>query len=147
MTPNESFGSPEHPSPARQALSLPLLWFGLLAAPFAWIVEELVSYGIASRVCDMQAAGDEQTLRNADSPWFWIVLGIALAIALAGGWVALHNWRKTRAEKDGSGRHLLELGEGRSRFLAMCSVLISAGFLVAFVFMFAGLALAPLCGR
>ncbi len=145
--PEESFVSPEHPSPARHAISLPLLWFGVLAAPCAWIVEELVSYGVASHVCGLRSADGEPVVRTAGSPWFWIVLGVAFAIALAGGWVALRNWRVTRAEKGGGGDHLLEPGEGRSRFLAMCGVLLSGGFLIALVFMLAGLALAPLCGK
>jgi hypothetical protein len=142
-----SRSSPEHPSPGRHAVSQPMLWFGLLAAPLAWSLEELLSYGIASYVCRMKASGVEQTLTHGETPWFWVVLVSTLIIALAGSWVALANWRKTRGEKGGAGQHLLELGEGRSRFIAMASVLTSGGFLLAFVFMFLNLALAPLCGK
>jgi hypothetical protein len=141
---------PQHPSPARREVGPFRLLFGLLAAPLAWWAEELFSYGVASRLCRMKAAGSGQSLTVADSPWFWILLAGTAVIALAGFLVALGNWRRTRGEQrreqsDG-GHHLLELGEGRSRFLSMCGMLTSGGFLIAFLFMLANLVLAPLCG-
>jgi hypothetical protein len=145
-----SSASPAHPSPARREVGPFRLLFGLLAAPLAWSADELFSYGVASRLCRMKAAGSTQGLTVADSPWFWILLAGTAAIAIAGFMVALGNWRRTRSEQSrspgGSGHHLLELGEGRSRFLSMCGMLVSGGFLIAFVFMLASLILAPLCG-
>jgi hypothetical protein len=139
--------SPEHPSPARREVGPFRLLVGLLAAPLAWSTEELFSYGVASRLCRMKAAGSGQNLTVADSPWFWVLLVGTAVIALAGFMVALGNWRRTRGERRESGHHLLELGEGRSRFLSMCGALTSGGFLIAFLFMLANLVLAPLCGK
>lgn len=139
--------SPAHPAPARRDVKLSMLLFGLVGAPFSWFLAEMIEYGIASYTCRMKTSGEEQTLMHAGSVWMWIVLAITLAIAIAGCAVAIGNWRKTRGEKRGSGHHLLELGEGRSRFLAMCGLLTSIGFLVGFVFLFSELAVAPLCGK
>jgi hypothetical protein len=116
------------------------LLFGLLAAPLAWSADELFSYGIASRLCRMRAAGSGQSLTVADSPWFWLLLAVTAVIALAGFAVALGNWRKTHGEQR-------ESGDGRNRFLSMCGMLTSGGFLIAFLFMLANLVLAPLCGE
>lgn len=143
--PASSSASPQHPSPHRHAVRPGRLWFGLLAAPLAWLGEELLSYAIASHIC--AATGPDAQVTRAGSPWLWLVLLVALGVSLAGGWVALDNWRDTRGEKSGSGHHLLELGEGRTRFMAMCSLLTSGGFLFGFIFMLATLALAPLCAR
>jgi hypothetical protein len=59
--------------------------------------------------------------------------------------VAVYNWRKTRHEMSGSAHYLLEVGEGRTRFLAMFGVFTSGGFLIAFIFSAAMLFLIPLC--
>lgn len=142
-----SSASPEHPSQGRREIGPFRLAFGVLAAPLAWSADELFSYGAASHLCRMKASGGDQSLTVPGSPWFWGLLVVTLIIAVAGFVVALGNWRKTREEQTGSGHHLLELGEGRSRFVAMCGMLTSGGFLVAFVFMLANLILAPLCGK
>jgi hypothetical protein len=137
----------DHPSQARREVGPFRLAFGLLAAPLAWSADELFSYGAASQLCRMKASGSDQTLAVADSPWFWGLIVVTLVIAVAGFAVALGNWRKTRDGQGSAGHHLLASGEGRSRFIAMCGVLTSGGFLVAFLFMLANLILAPLCGK
>jgi uncharacterized membrane protein YeiB len=139
--------SPDHPSQRRREVGPFRLAFGLLAAPLAWSADELFSYGAASLLCRMKASGSGQTLAVADSPWFLALIVVTLVIAVAGFVVALDNWRKTRGEQAGSGHHLPQLGEGRSRFAATCGLLTSGGFLVAFLFMLANLILAPLCGK
>ncbi len=138
--------SPDQPSRRREIGPFRLA-FGLLAAPLAWSADELFSYGAASQLCRMKASGSGQTLTVPDSPWLWGVVVVTLVIAVAGFVVAVGNWRKARDELAGSGRHLLEPGEGHSRFIAMCGVLTSSGFLIAFLFMLANLILAPLCGQ
>jgi hypothetical protein len=137
--------SPEHPSPGRRQINGWWLLFGLVAAPFAWSLAELFSYGIVSYTCRMKTSGQDQTLSYGGSWWLWVVFIVCLAIAIAGSAVAIGNWRKTRREKGGSGHHLLELGEGRSRFIAMCSMLTSIGFLIGFVFLLNTMITAPLC--
>lgn len=139
--------SSDQPSQRRREIGPFRLAFGLLAAPLAWSADELFSYGAASYLCRMKASGSDQTLTVPDSPWFWALIVVTLAIAVAGFVVAVGNWRKTRDVQAGSGHQLPELGEGRSRFIAICSMLTSGGFLIAFLFMLANLALAPLCGK
>jgi hypothetical protein len=59
---------------------------------------------------------------------------IAVAICVVAGLVAWRNWRRTRAEKEGSGYHLIESGDGRSRFMAMVGMICSGLFLLATAF-------------
>jgi hypothetical protein len=66
-----------------------------------------------------------------------ILLAISVAgivLAIVGGLVAWRSWRRTREERPGSAHHLLDRGDGRTRFMAMCGILTSVLFLVALVF-------------
>jgi hypothetical protein len=148
MTSNQASNAlPDHLAPGRHTIKLWLLLFGLAAAPFAWSLAELVLYGIASYTCRMKTSGEEQTLTFGGSWWLWVVFAVTLAIAIAGCTVAIANWRKTRSELSGSGRHQQQPEKGRSRFLAMCGLLTSIGFLIGFVFLLNTLVMAPLCGK
>jgi hypothetical protein len=143
-------GSPSergHAAPARHEVSRGALWFGILAAPTAWLGVQILDYGAASRFCGARSAEPSAQLVRAIEPWFLWLTGAAFLIALVGCWVARRNWLRTRNEQSGSGHHLLKFGEGRTRFLAMCGLLISVSFCVAFLFTAAYMVVAPLCAR
>ena len=134
-----------HPSPQRGAVSLGTLWFGIWGAPMAWISLELLSYILTTAMCDVDS---HSVLRaHADKVWHYLLPISVMAgiIALAAACTAVHNWRKTRHEKSGSAHQLLEVGEGRTRFLAMFGLLTSAGFIIALLFSTTMLFLIPLC--
>lgn len=137
--------APHHPAPQRHVVSRFALGFGLLAAPFAWALDELALYFVASRLCEMKTYNIEETLARATSPWFVGITLLTFAIAFAGTAVAYSSWRKSRDEKQGTGHALIEIGEGRTRFLAMTGLITSAGFCIAFIFIFSQLFVAPLC--
>jgi hypothetical protein len=69
----------------------------------------------------------------------------ALAICLLLMNRAYRNWSATRTERGGDLSQLIERGEGRTRFLAMLGILISAGFFIATIFTSIALLLSPLC--
>ena len=145
MAPSHADASPEHPAQARQSLSLSALWFGILAAPLAWSSQELFGYFIASRVCEMKSSTSAASVGLATSPWFSGLSLVTYVIAFAGLWVAIANWRKTREEHRGSGHHLLELGEGRTRFMSMCGFLASIAAVIGLIFITTQMVAAPLC--
>jgi hypothetical protein len=134
-----------HPAPERHKVRFGALCFALAAPPLAWSIQSIVGYGVSSEAC---YPGD--TPRMAPTfPGMWDVLVALNAAALVVGvfavLVASRNWSVTRGESGGEPRHLLERGEGRTRFLAMCGLLIGAGFVVASLFSTAALVLSPLC--
>lgn len=135
------------PQPPR-SVSLLRLWFGLLAAPIAWMLDEMLSYYVASLECRVRPVGDVPVY--AGTLWFWIVLIASLAVALAGTWVAIGNWRSARSKpQDGTptqSRSQPWRQDGHRRFIAAASVLSNIGFLTAFVFMVFNVVLAPICG-
>lgn len=136
-----------HAAPARDEVGKLSLWFGIVAAPLAWLTDQILDYAAASHLCAGKSAEAAVSLMRASSPWFLFCTGTSFLIALVSCWIAYRNWRATRHEQPGSGHHLLESGEGRTRFLAMCGMLTSVSFALAFLFTAAYMVVAPLCAR
>lgn len=132
-----------HPAPARDAISGGALVFGLLAAPAMAALETLIGTGAVGRAC-FPLDHPLPTPAFATAPIVWTVHILALAIASASVFVSLRAWRRTRHEREGGRGVMVEIGEGRTRFVAMTAVLTSIGFTVLIVFDTVGLvALAP----
>lgn len=134
-----------HPAPERDKAALGSLSFSLAAPPLAWSFQSIAGYGMSSEACHPGT-----TARMAASlPGLWDLLlgmnGAALVVTVLGITLACKNWRATRRESGGDTRHLMERGEGRTRFLAMCGLLLGAGFTVATVFTSVTLLLSPRC--
>jgi hypothetical protein len=140
-----SAGDQEHPSPHRGQASLLALWTGLALAPFAWFVQLALETPLLSQACYPR-----------DQPYAGALTGLAatlmaidvatLLFTVVGFLVALRSWRHTAAEKAGRGKTLLSSGDGRSRFMAMSGMLVSA--LIGFAVLYVALshALLPECG-
>ncbi|MBX6322834.1 MAG: hypothetical protein IRY94_13475 [Rhodospirillaceae bacterium] len=70
---------------------------------------------------------------------------IALAASVAAGLVAWRCWHLVREEARGHGGRLVEAGEGRTRFLAACGMMLSAAFFAASAFNLGAFLALPLC--
>jgi formate-dependent nitrite reductase membrane component NrfD len=138
--------STTHPAPHRHRVGLAALLFGLAAAPLAWNFQVLFSSSLAGYVCFPHAAPLSAPLWSGWRPVLFAVAGISIAVAVLGGLVSLRNWQRTFQERSGSAHHLLDLGEGRTRFMAMGGMLIGALFIYALLFGATALWLVPPCG-
>jgi hypothetical protein len=129
MSQSSTMSGPAHPAPHRERAPYLALAFGLLSAPIAWVLHLLVNYSIAGQSCIGAAEMDGGTLssRDALSTIFVVDLG-ALALAVSAGYVAYELWKKTKDEKAGDAQKLVQAGEGRTRFMAMCGILTSTLF-------------------
>ena len=138
-----------HPTPHGHKVGLTALIFGFAAAPIAWIGQLLLNYGLSSYVCYPGPVPRTSILPG----WRWITTAllaldvVSVLVALAAGLVSYRTFAMTRGEMQGGHRHLLEVGEGRSRFLAVCGMLTAGTFLLVIVFNTLSLILVPLCGR
>lgn len=125
-----------HPSPKRGATSLAALFFAVTAGPVGWTIQHLVGYGLASYPCNP----DSRQLTAPLAGWAplrpsLVVLSLAcLILALAGGWVAYRSFRATRDETAGEAADPLEIGAGRSRWMAVCGIMVTVLFAGAIVF-------------
>jgi hypothetical protein len=135
-----------HPSPHRERVGGVAAWFAIVAAPLAWNLQLLVNVPIAAHTCyphDVPLASPIwSNLGSVTS----VVETIAVVVCLAAGLVAWRNWRRARGEKAGSARHLIEGGDGRTRFMAMVGMMMSGLFLIAVIFACFSLYAVPACG-
>ncbi|HEY7986429.1 MAG TPA: hypothetical protein VIE17_05875 [Methylophilaceae bacterium] len=132
-----------HPSPKRGEVSLAALYFGIYGAPVAWLSLEFISYALTPLICNGHPAASHAAAIS--SKLLLVAYVIAGIVTLAAGAAAVNSWLKTRHELEGSAHHILEVGEGRSRFLAISGLLTSAGFIIAFLFFSSTLLIAPVC--
>jgi len=123
-----------HPAPHRGRVPGWLTAVGLFAAPAAWSVQSLIDVGLSGYACYPK---DEPL---ADPVWSGLgaalatANAIALAVCVLGGLAAWLAYRRSAGERPGSAHHLLESGDGRTRFLALAGILTSVLFIVAVAF-------------
>jgi hypothetical protein len=135
-----------HPAPHRNEVSLAALWFGLFGAPLAWAVQELVDAAISAHAC---YPGPVPLDSPAISGTFAASLIVSIAAALASVFAlatALRSYQRTRNETPGTSHHLMEVGEGRTRFMALSGIAIGAIFLLNTIMNGVALFLVPPCG-
>ncbi|MFC3069100.1 hypothetical protein [Phenylobacterium soli] len=132
-----------HPAPARDEVGVLPLLYGLLAAPAAAALETLIGMGVVGRAC-LPTDHPLAAPRFSTEPIVWTVHLVALIVGVAAVLVSLRAWRRTRHEHEGGRGAMVEIGEGRTRFLAMVALLTSVGFTGLIVFNTVGLVtLAP----
>src|SRR5512142_2421812 len=136
-----------HPAPQRNRARLAVLLFGLCAAPVAWNVQLLLGTALSGHDCYPREHLLATPLWNGLSPVLLAISLLGIVTAIAGGLVSWQSWRRTYDESPGSAHHLVDRGEGRTRFMAMSGILTSALFLVALVLGTIAYCLVPLCGN
>ena len=134
-----------HPSRARGETKLVVLFYGLIAAPCAWIIAQIFCSALASRACHPKYDPLAAPAFSGTSIAHWGALLLAIAVCISGAIVAYRAWNRTRGEHRGGSQTLLEIGEGRSRFMALAGMLTSIGFLTAVIFSIPAAVFVPLC--
>jgi hypothetical protein len=135
-----------HPAPHRSRIGLAALLFGIVAAPLAWNAQILFNSALAGFVCYPHGAPLMAPLFGGSRSLMVAVDLTGIVIAVVAGLISWRSWRRTSAERPGSFHNLLELGEGRTRFMATVGMLTSGLFVIALGFGVSVLCLVPLCG-
>ena len=108
----------------RLPVGLKRLWVGVLAAPAAWLVMEMVGYYLAARSCEPGIAGVPM-LGTAHPRVTQVIIDVVAAIvALIGLATALRSWRALPQPGRDATPEL-----GRAHFMAFVGVLTSVLFL------------------
>lgn len=136
---------PTHPAPRAGVVPLPRLWFGIFAGPAAWALQTIIDYALVAHFC----YPDDSPV---SAPAFGGARGVALLVSLLMLVVVLlslmtayRSWSATRHGHDNEHHELLEVGEGRARFMAFSGVLVSIVFLFAVIMNALPLAMGTLC--
>lgn len=120
-----------HPAPRRGIVPLRVLWFGLFGAPAAWALQTIADYGLVSHFCYPGDAPRHVPTFDALRATAFVISAIAVVVSLLAMVTAFRSWEATRHGHDAEHHELLEVGEGRARFMAFAGVLLSAVFLFA----------------
>jgi len=140
----------EHPAPHRDRVSPWKALLVLAAGPAAWIFQLAVDFGVATSVCEQDGAphaAPSAASWGAEDVFLVCVNLACLAITLVAGFAALAAWRRSHTEKPGDANAVLDVGEGRTRFLALCGMLTATAFAVAIAFDTAWPFFIPSCWR
>ena len=136
-----------HPAPHRERVSLAAISFGLLAGPTAWFLQLCAGYALASSPCFDDGVRGSGTVPGYE--WtgsaLIVVSVLAVVIALAALLVSRRSLEITREELEGGHHELMEIGAGRTRFLALWGVCLSAGAAVPIIATAFAFAVLPRC--
>jgi hypothetical protein len=141
------YSDARHPAQHRHRVSLTALFFGLFAPPIVWAGNLMVTYALGVHACYPGPQPLETIIHGFG--WVWpVMLGcyiLTLMICAAAAGVSYRSWKITGREVDNHLHHLIEKGEGRTRYLALIGMSFSALF---FAVTFVGViifAIEPLC--
>jgi hypothetical protein len=136
-----------HPAPHRHRISIRPLLLGLFGVPFLWGIRLVANYALASHFCFPDATR-RHTLPGTLG-WIWpTMVAIDLLTILAGiatVLISYRNWRITADERASPNSVLIEIGEGRTRFLSLWALLVASLFILAAVFDLIALYVVPVC--
>jgi hypothetical protein len=120
-----------NPPPSRGIASLPVLWFGIFGAPAAWALQTIVDYSLVSHYCFPGQTPVRSPSFSGVRGTAFVVSSVVIVVALVAMITAFRSWGATRHGHSAEHHELLEVGEGRTRFMAFAGVLLSAVFLFA----------------
>ncbi len=136
-----------HPAPQRDRVMTIESLFGLVGAPAGWFMQLCVGYGFSSTPCF--ANRERMSSLGAAHEWDWYAMLIATIAGLVIGLLALlvstRILRRTKDEADGNHADLMEVGSGRTRFLALWGVCVSTGFSLVTLLTFVAYVALPRC--
>lgn len=122
-----------HPAPRRGIVPLPTLWFGIFGAPVAWALELISGYSLIAHYCYPRDVPLSTSPYGALRLTGMIVCIVLVLVGVAALFTSIHSWREMRHGHDAEHHEVLEVGEGRARFMAFGGVLLSTMFLFALI--------------
>lgn len=132
MNTDASSNSP-NPAPHADKVALGESFFALFGGPSAWLLQLCGGFALASQPCFLD--GDRRWLPRVGTQWSWSVLlalmSIAVFVALFALFISWRAYRRTRFEQPGDSDYVMDVGAGRTRFLALWGILLATGSAVA----------------
>jgi hypothetical protein len=136
------------PMPPRRAAIPPYqIFFLLFAGPLAWFLQLNALFALATQPCflDNQRFAAPRANLDWSSPAMIGILVAALAVAALSALAAWRVYQRTKTECSGDHLHLMEVGGGRNRFLALWGICFGAGSAVVIVMTLFAFFVLPRC--
>jgi hypothetical protein len=121
-----------HPAPRRGIVPLRTLWFGIFGAPVAWALELIAGYALIAHYCYPRNVPLRTPTFGGTQLTGLIICIVLVLVGVSALVTSIHSWRETRRPV-GEQHELLEVGEGRTRFMAFGGILLSVMFLFALI--------------
>ncbi|HZT19435.1 MAG TPA: hypothetical protein VFA23_08520 [Dongiaceae bacterium] len=147
MSDHIAYSAARHPAPHRARVGPGAIAYGLFAAPIMWAGNFMVDYALLSHACypaDRPLAGGQ----GGPGYLWWLTLafhGLTLLVCVSGFLVSLRNWKRTGREQEGHAHHLMEAGEGRTRYFGVIGMSFAVLFFIAAGVSMMIYAFEPLC--
>lgn len=142
-TPARSF---RHPAPRAGTVPISRLWLGIFGGPAAWAAQTIIDYALVSHFCYPDDAPLAAPSFHAVRGMSVLVSAVMLLVVLLSLVTAYRSWSATRHGHENEHHELLEVGEGRARFMAFAGLLLSLVFLFAVVMNALPLLMRTVCG-
>jgi len=137
-----------HPAPHRDQVSVFESAFGLLGGPAAWFAQLCAGYAMASWPCFPRE--EHRVVPEPGYAWTWTaVVAVSIAavlISIAAFAVSRRIYNRVQGETHGGHEHLLNVGSGRTRFLALWGMVFGAAFAVGTAMTLIAYFVLPRCG-
>jgi hypothetical protein len=109
---------------------------GLFGAPVIWVIQMWLSESLAAYACYPHQAPLSTPLWNSLLLILALISIMCLTGGLLSGFIAWITWRRVERERKfpGNDKNILDVSEGRRRFLSMLGLMSSLIFIVAIIF-------------
>jgi hypothetical protein len=136
-----------HPAPHADRVASWESLLGLFGGPVAWFLQLCALNALADQPCFHSAERALQPLSGQawTTPAMGLVAVLALLVALASFWLSWRAYQRTAEEQPGGHEALLEIGAGRTRFLALWGMVFGAGFALTIIANAIGQTVLPRC--
>jgi hypothetical protein len=142
-----AYSEARHPAPHRGRVRLSTVFYGMFAAPIVWAGNLMVTYGLVGHACYPGYAPLDRVVEDFGFVWPLVVACYVagLLICVSSFLVSYRVWRITGSEAEGHWHHLIEVGEGRTRYFGLIGMAFSALFFGAILFGTVVPFILPLC--
>jgi hypothetical protein len=136
-----------HPAPQRHLVPPLQSLFAVFGGPLAWFLQLNADFALASNPCFLE---NERLLApHFASGWTWsamiLIAAAACVIALVAMLTAWRAYRLTKQESRGDHLELMEVGAGRTRFLAFWGLCFASGSALLIVLTALAFVVLPRC--
>lgn len=142
-----AYSAAHHPGPHRERVSLTMLFFGMFAPPIMWAGNLMVTFALGIHACYPGHLPLSEASDGFGFVWPFVLASYlaSLAVCVAAFVVSLRMFQVVGTESHGHWEHLTEVGEGRTRFLAIVGMAYSLLFFGAVLFGVPAVLIVPLC--